>query len=219
MTRPESDTEWLAEIRAAALARGIDLSYLTDEEIERKIAIAEIRERLAALGFPIDHLTDDEVEQRVIDFSRAMAETGIISEEAASDLTGMAILFKETENNQPRMGGKHMEPVKFVAGWLGFMVGKFVSPVSYMIGQQEPIEAEIDKEAGGQNARFVEGARNIVLYPDLYPDVRATLVSETGAPMQAKVLAFSTENPCRITFKMDENMLWVEQLKRQEDEA
>jgi hypothetical protein len=107
-----------------------------------------------------------------------------------------------------------MKTVKFVAAWFWIDPrGRFVSPVEYTIGESKTVEAEVDPTASAEDAEFVRIARMLANDPDRFPEARANLVTETGAPMLARVSSASGDNPCRISFQPDENIAWVKSLK------
>src|SRR6185436_21039268 len=105
-----------------------------------------------------------------------------------------------------------MNTVNFVAGWFGGTRGVFASPVSYIIGQSDPIEVQIDLTGNKEHEDFVSYSKIAAAVVDKRPDARMLLVTEDSKPMKAIVRQVIQDNPVRIVLQPEEdNLLWLQQ--------
>ena len=104
-----------------------------------------------------------------------------------------------------------MKTVSFTAGWFDGTRGIFVSPVSYTIGQTDPIEVLIDTTNNKEHQDFVVYAEKAAMVGDKRPDARMLILTEDARPMKALVKQVIKGSPVRIILQPEENMPWLQQ--------
>lgn len=84
---------WVARMRLEQEERTWLRAYakaITDEERER-LVVAQLRVHLYALGMDVSDLTDDQIEEGTIRFAELVAATGLTMEEAARNISARMV--------------------------------------------------------------------------------------------------------------------------------